>query len=47
MYDKADIAIAIAGLTGEALVEKIFELTNASWRDGYKTAQDSSEEDDD
>lgn len=36
MYDKAEIAMAIAGLTGEALVEKIFELTNAAWRDGYE-----------
>lgn len=44
MYGKVDIAIAIAGLTGEALVEKIFELTNASWRDGYETALNQEDE---
>lgn len=44
MYDKADIAIAIAGLTGDELVEKIFELTNASWRDGYETARSQDDE---
>lgn len=40
MYSMQEIQDLVAGLTGNDLIRKIFEISNSSWSGGYTRGRD-------